>query len=121
MSKFSNFRGKDIPLKQQRSEFFPQVFPVPAPLPFAGSLDHFGSDRIEMNVANLFQKITISLAHYRLVAPLKQMPSPAVNFVKAPHVSCEQRLQDARRGKPIDFQQQVEMIRHQDIGVRKNG
>jgi hypothetical protein len=83
---------------------------VPAPPPLAGPLDHCGSDRIEMNVTNQFQKITIPIAHDRLVAPLKQMPPTAVDLVKAPHVAGEQRLQDARRGKPIDFQQQVEVL-----------
>ena len=45
------------------------------------------------------------------------MPSPTVNFVEAPHVSGEQRLHDALRRESIDLQQQVEVIRHQDIGV----
>jgi hypothetical protein len=103
----------------QSALFLSQVFAVPAPLPFAGSLDHFGSDRIEMNVANQFQKITISIAQYRLVAPFKQMPAPTVNFVKAPHVSGAQRLQDTRRRESIDLQQQMEVIRHQDIGVER--
>jgi hypothetical protein len=47
------------------------------------------------------------------------MPSPVVRLVKAPHVAGEQRLQDSRRGKPMDFQQQVEVVRHQDIGVER--
>ena len=49
----------------------------------------------------------------------KQMPSPKVNFVEAPHVSGEQRLQDAPRREAIDLQQQVEVIRHQDIGAER--
>src|SRR5258706_15955554 len=88
----------------QSALFLSQVFPVTAPPPLAGSLDHLSSDRIEMNVANQFQKITISIAHYRLVAPLKQIPSPTVAPVEPPHVAREHRLQNAPCREPIDFQ-----------------
>src|SRR6266511_6222359 len=47
------------------------------------------------------------------------MPSPTVDPVEAPHVAREQRLQNARRLEPIDLQQQVKVIRHQDIGVER--
>jgi hypothetical protein len=46
------------------------------------------------------------------------LTSSAVNFVEAPHVAGKKRLQDARCREPIDFQQ-VEVIRHQDIGVER--
>src|SRR4029077_12917078 len=89
----------------QSALFFSQVFLVTAPPPLAGPLDHCSSDRIEMNVTNQFQKRASPIAHDRLVAPLKQMPPTVVDIVKGPHVAGEQRLQNARRREPIDFQQ----------------
>jgi len=47
------------------------------------------------------------------------MPSPTVNFIKAPNVSSEQRLQNARRREAMDLQQQMEVVRHQNIGVER--
>ena len=43
-----------------------------------------------------------------------------MNFVEAPHVAGKKRLQDARCRGAIDQQQQVEVIRHQDIGTEEN-
>src|SRR3989304_2793151 len=101
----------------QPSLVFSQVFPVTAPLPLPRLLHHFGSHRIEMDVAHQLQQVAIAVAHDRLVAPLKQMPAVTVCSVKSPRVSGQQRLHHPRRRSLLHFQEQMEMVRHQNVGV----
>src|SRR4029450_1480266 len=45
------------------------------------------------------------------------MPPVAVCSVKSPRVSGQQRLQHPRRRSLLDFQEQMEVVRHQNVGV----
>src|SRR5262245_17314824 len=45
------------------------------------------------------------------------MPPVAVCSVKSPRVSGQQRLQHPRRRSLLHFQEQMEVVRHQNVGV----
>ena len=46
------------------------------------------------------------------------MPPVAVCSVKSPRVSGQQRLQHPRRRSLLHFQEQMEVVRHQNVGVK---
>jgi hypothetical protein len=53
---------------------------------------------------------TVFRMHQRWRVPVMVSVRQGQHRVGPPHVVGQQRLQNARRGKPIDFQQRVEVL-----------
>src|SRR5712692_3895741 len=90
---------------------------VARPAPCRGLLAELGTDRIEVNVTEQFLKIGVFLAEDRLVPALKKMADAAVAEVKVLHITGEQSLHDDRERELRYLDEEVEVVRHQTVGV----
>jgi len=61
---------------------------------FIEVLDEFGSQWVEMNVANQLKEIGIFFAHDGFVAVLEEMPASIVPFIEGDGVSCHETTHD---------------------------
>jgi len=79
--------------------------------------DHLRPDRVQMNVADQGQKITVGINQQSLVPPLKEMAGAPVLSVYELGISKSDILHDAGERDSPNLDCQMEMRRHQAKGM----
>ena len=75
--------------------------------------DHSGSQWIEMDIADQFQKIRLLFADNRFIAVLKQMPIPKVTAIVEDCVAGQKLSHKYGEARSPVFQQQMSMVGHE--------
>ena len=70
-----------------------------------------------MDVADQLAQVTVALAEDRLMSSLKNMPDPAITAVIILTVAGQDPLHCAAKSFILAFDQQVQVVRHQTIGI----
>jgi hypothetical protein len=84
-----------------------------------GSRNHLRPHRIEMNIADEFREICLALAQDRFVPSLQHMADPTIFAVVILSVARQNAVHDPANIVGHSLDQQMNMIRHQTIGVEK--
>ena len=94
---------------------------MPTVLILLWPLDHLCSNRVQMDVPDQFAEITIGLTEDRFVAPLKDVPDLFVFAIVILAVAGQYSLHDSAKGIVLHLDQEMDMIRHQAVGVEIEG
>jgi len=78
---------------------------------------YLGANRVEMDIANQFEKIRISVTDDIFVASLKKMPDELVLPIEVQRVALLQALHDFRKRVFSHFHQKMHVIGHQDVSA----
>ena len=79
--------------------------------------DCFGANRVEMDIANQFEKIRICVTEDVFVASLKKMADEIVPAIEVQSVALLQTLHDFGERVFSHFHQKVHVIGHQDVSA----
>jgi hypothetical protein len=74
-----------------------------------------------MNIFHKGQKVSIPIAKDGLVATLKQMTHGLVFPIKVHGIALIDALKYLREGDLSHFDQEMNMVRHQNIGIEEKG
>ena len=77
-----------------------------------GSLYQTRSHRVDMDVTNQFEQISVSIDQYRLTSALKQMSPARLLVVDPARVAERQVLHDPRQGIFGDLYEQMNVVGH---------
>jgi hypothetical protein len=77
----------------------------------------FGSERIEMNIANEFCKIGVFLADYRLVTVLKELACSVMTMVERNNISCKELPHEEGYSRRTASKEKVGMIGNKGPGI----
>ena len=86
---------------------------VARPAPLLGPAAEPGTDRVPDHVANRAPQMRVGLHHDRLVAPLEQMPNPAVATVEPLRIHSVQLAHPPRQRRFQRHHEQVEVVPQQ--------
>src|SRR6185503_19715689 len=82
-----------------------------------GPLDYPCPHRIQMDVPDEFAEIAIGLTEDRFVAPLKHVADLFVLAIVILAVAGQHSLHDSAKGIVLHLDQEMDVIRHQAVGV----
>jgi len=94
-----------------------EISPVTRPRVVFRTASHACGYRIEMNVANDFEEITVGIDEARAVAALEEMSRRRHRALEASRVSHRDRVNCTSQRQLADLHQQVKVIRHPAVGV----
>jgi hypothetical protein len=97
----------------------PEIGPMTTPRVFRGVSDDPGAHGIEVQVTHQGKEVGVFVAKDCLVPPLKEVPDLSVSAIEVPDIRCPKPQHDPRKNNIPRFQEQVDMIRHEHIGVKR--
>jgi hypothetical protein len=103
--------------RHARLAFLSKVVAVTAPPPRLRTPRKLTPDRIQMQVSNESQQIPIPVTEERFVSSLENVTHGVMGPVEVACVGLLDSLHDLREWSLGRFEEEMHMIRHQDIGI----